>query len=61
MGGAHDINIDDPAAAIAPVGEPNLLALCQASDIHVPDVKVPALQETDITKGYLLLLSRFAT
>ena len=39
-----------------PVGEPRLLALCHASEIQVSDVKVPALQETEITRGYLPVL-----
>ena len=38
-----------------PVGEPKLLAFCHASEIQVPDVKVPLLQATETTNGYLPL------
>ena len=48
--------MEDPADAIDPVGEPKLLALCHTSQRHVPVVKVPLLQATEITKGYFPLL-----
>ena len=56
IGGAHDIKMEEPAEAIAPVGVPKLLALCHVSEIQVPVVKVPLLQATDITNGYFPLL-----
>ncbi len=47
--------MEEPQAAIAPLGVLFSVALNQVSEIQVPAVKVPLLQATEITKGYLPL------
>ena len=47
--------MEDPQAAIDPLGDPAFFARVHTSEIHVPEVNVPLLQATEITNGYFPL------